>query len=204
VVSTDYTGDINVSQELLDEYSNQLRKLHNSARFIIGNLYDYDGTPVEYSDLLDVDKYMLHLLAEYGMTITEYYQNYSFHKVIKCIFSFTNLQLSAFYFDIIKDRMYTSDPKSIYRRSAQFVLEKIYWVFTLSLAPILPHVCEDIHQHYPLNKDPKSSVYQNLWFKIDEKWNNTVVKDQWETLRSIKSHFNKLFEEKEAQRTRTS
>jgi len=195
VASTDYTSDVNVSPELLEDCSSSLRKIRNTVRFILGNLYDYDGTIIPYSELLDIDKYALHLLAEFSHNITQLYDAYTFNKVIKHITYFTNIQLSAFYFDVIKDRLYTSSPKSPHRLSAQYVLNEIYRVLSISLAPILPHVTEDFHNNYTVPKNKPESIFHHPWFPTLQNWVDADLNNRWEVMRNTRTVFNKLYEE---------
>eukprot|EP01125_Pyxidicula_operculata_P005599 TRINITY_DN1966_c0_g2_i2.p1 TRINITY_DN1966_c0_g2~~TRINITY_DN1966_c0_g2_i2.p1 ORF type:complete len:728 (+),score=179.00 TRINITY_DN1966_c0_g2_i2:959-3142(+) len=200
VASTDFTSDVNVSLVLLNDHAVLLRKIRNTIRYLLGNLNDFHPTndAVDYNDLLEQDKYFLTLLHQYGEQVNEYYDTFAFNKVIKLVTSFTNQQLSAFYFDVLKDRMYTSPAKSLSRRSAQQVLHHVLEVYTKSLGPILCHLVEDVFVHYPPNyqkREGERSIYQSGWFKLDDQWNNKECYTRWELLRSTKPKFFSLYEQ---------
>lgn len=139
------------------------------------------------------------MLYEFGQSITQSYDSYTFNKVIKQVSFFTNIQLSAFYFDIIKDRLYTAPPKSSHRLSAQYVMNEIYNVLSLCLAPILPHISEDIHNHYTVPKNKPESIFHYPWYSLNPDWFNSTVNSRWEIMRNTKTLFNKLYEQKKQQ-----
>eukprot|EP01126_Amoeba_proteus_P052622 TRINITY_DN6370_c0_g1_i4.p1 TRINITY_DN6370_c0_g1~~TRINITY_DN6370_c0_g1_i4.p1 ORF type:complete len:928 (-),score=182.85 TRINITY_DN6370_c0_g1_i4:264-3047(-) len=196
VASTDYTGDVNVTPALITEMANQIRKLRNTARFLLGNLYDFvDDGSITYNDLMDIDKYMLHQLREFTNNITHYYEKGHYNKVTQLLIYFSNVDLSSFYLDVTKDRLYTSTKDSPFRRSAQFVMIQILNVLVISMAPILCHTSEDIFQHFPSKSEIKESIFQCGWFEIPKEWDNTQIDKRWKKLRELKGQFNAQYEE---------
>jgi isoleucyl-tRNA synthetase len=124
-------------------------QLRNTSRFLLGNLHDYDATlhAMTPSALLDVDQYMLHRLAQYLEHVTEAYDAFAYYRVYQAMLHFVNTDLSAFYFEVTKDRLYTAGATSHPRRSAQCVLYHILDALVRSYASILPHLAEDVWMH---------------------------------------------------------
>ena len=161
VASVNYTDDIPIGKNMLAQLAEVYRKLRNTARYLLGNLSDFDPATdrVPHEQLTDLDKYILHRLNKIVSEVNQNFDRFEFFKFYQLLQNFCVVDLSSFYFDIVKDRLYTAAPKSLSRRSAQTVLEEVLSVLVRLLVPVTPHLAEDIWQHIP----PKIAAYnENL------------------------------------------
>jgi isoleucyl-tRNA synthetase len=153
VASSDYNEDVRISKEILDRLIEAYRKIRNTIRFLLGNLYDFnpDRNKIRYDDLLNIDKWMLFKLALMLQSVTRSFtedskDNFNFSKAYRAIYSFCNEDLSSFYLDILKDRLYTFAVNSVARRAAQTVMYESLSVLVRIIAPILPFTAEEVFQ----------------------------------------------------------
>jgi isoleucyl-tRNA synthetase len=162
VASSDYNEDIRVSAEILIRLSEAYRKIRNTARFILSNLYDFnpDSDKIDYKDLKNIDKWYLFKLEWVLDYVTRAYENFEFHKAYKGIYNFCNEELSMNFLDMIKGRLYTYAADSRQRRAAQTVIYEILNVLLRLMAPILVFTSEDIWQHMP--KEKKFNSYSSV------------------------------------------
>ena len=151
VASVNYADDVHIGKNMLAQLADVYRKLRNTARYMLGNLYDFDPVKdkVKYDELSKLDQYMLHKLQEVVKEVTEDFDRFQFFKYYQLLQNFCVVELSSFYFDIVKDTLYTSPAKSLERRARQTVLEEILLVLVRLLVPVTPHLAEDIWQHLP-------------------------------------------------------
>lgn len=158
VCSTDYFGDVRVGDKILDQVATNYRTLRNTLRFTLSNLYDFDpvlnGLPTD--KLEESDRWALHGLNETVRHAMQAYDVYEFHRVAQIVLNFCTTDLSAFYLDVIKDRLYTFGADSLTRRSAQTALFEITSCLTRLLAPILPFTAEEVWQKLRLPHKPQS------------------------------------------------
>ena len=148
--SVDYTDNVKISNEILSQIGESYRKIRNTARFILGNLYDFDPKScVKFSDLESVDKFILIKFKSVFENCINFYDNYEFYSVFHEIQKFCITDLSNFYLDIIKDRLYVSAKDGILRKSAQTTIWVILYHMTKILAPILSFTCEEIWSFIP-------------------------------------------------------
>ena len=193
--SVDYNGDVPIGKTILAQMSDVSRKIRNTARFLLSNLFDFDPAKdiVAYADLPESDRYILHQLAEASKDCTEAYDKFQFSRSFQGIQNFSIVDLSNFYLDIAKDRLYVSAPNSARRRSSQTVLMYCLEALTKAIAPVLAHTAEDIWQHLPYPA-PSKSVFQSGWFTAHDEWHDRVLAAKWEILREIRSEVNKVLE----------
>ena len=146
VASADYHADIRISPEILKQISDNYRKLRNTARYCLGNLYDFDPDKdmVSNDELEELDKYALMKLDEVIAIARKGYDEYEYHTTAHALHNFCVVDMSNFYFDVLKDRLYTTAPDSKSRRAAQTVLYKVLDALTLILTPILAFTCDEI------------------------------------------------------------
>lgn len=151
VAGSDYHADIRISTEILKQISDNYRKLRNTARYCIGNLYDFnpDTDMFENSLLEELDKYALMKLDGVIKTARAAYERYEYHTAAYAIHNFCVVDMSNFYFDVLKDRLYTSAPRSVTRRAAQTVLYRVLDALTLLLTPILAFTADEIWAAMP-------------------------------------------------------
>ncbi|MBZ0185114.1 MAG: class I tRNA ligase family protein, partial [Candidatus Obscuribacterales bacterium] len=151
VASVNYTDDVPIGKSMLAQLAEVYKKLRNTARYMLGNLHDFDPQKdsVAYEDLSDIDKYILHKLSEVVEEIIEDFDNFEFFKYYQLLQNFCVVTLSSFYFDIVKDRLYTAAATSKSRRAVQTVLNELLQAHVRLLVPVTPHMAEDIWQHMP-------------------------------------------------------
>ena len=195
VSSVDYSVDVPIGSNILKQLSDVYRKVRNTARYLIGNLHDYDPSlqSVSIKDLPILDKWMLHRLGEVIDQITSAYENYEFSKFFQILQSFCVVDLSNFYLDIAKDRLYVSSPNQFRRRSCQFVLSKIIENLAVLISPVLCHMAEDIWQNLPYHVQEKS-VFQRGWPSIPAEWKNLDIESKMSNLRKLRVEINKVIE----------
>lgn len=154
VASADYHADIRISPEILKQISDNYRKLRNTARYCLGNLYDFDPDKdiVSNDELEELDKYALMKLDEVLEISRNAFEIYDYHTAAHSLHNFCVVEMSNFYFDVLKDRLYTSAPSSKTRRAAQTVLYKVLDALTLMLTPILAFTADEIWQAMPHDK----------------------------------------------------
>ena len=196
VSSTDYSGDVRVGNSIIKQLADVYRKIRNTARFLIGNLHDFNPATdaVANEDLPELDQYILHQSHAVFSEITEAFDHYQFFKFFQKVQNFCVVDLSNFYLDIAKDRLYISDVNSSRRRSCQTVMAIILENLAKSIAPVLCHMAEDIWQNLPYEK-PTNSVFEAGWVKLEPNWvkdNDLVAK--WEQLRHIRTGVNKVLD----------
>jgi isoleucyl-tRNA synthetase len=159
--SSDYMEDMRCSDEILQRVTDGYRKLRNTARFALGNLYDFEPErdSVIESEMPEIDSWALAELNETVWYVRDWYERYGFHDVLHTLYDFCTVTLSARYFDMIKDRLYTSAPKSDSRRSAQTVLYRIASELSRMIAPILSFTADEIWENLPDAEQRGSSVH---------------------------------------------
>ena len=161
VASSDYHEDVRCSQEILERTVDAYRKLRNTARYALGNLSGFEAATdtVPETELLEIDRWVLAELAEVVAQVRTAYEAYEFHIATRAIYGFCTVTLSARYFDIIKDRLYTSAPRSLRRRSAQTVLYRIADALARMLAPILVFTADEVWENLPADNARPASVH---------------------------------------------
>ncbi|MFH1692612.1 MAG: isoleucine--tRNA ligase [Candidatus Omnitrophota bacterium] len=147
VLASDYNEDVRISKNILTFTADAYRKIRNTARFILGNLYDYDVNQdaVPKDEMPDIDRWALYRLKHMLEAVTSGYEEYKFYHVFQRMYSFCNEEMSSLYLDILKDRLYTAGKKSSLRRSAQTVLYQVLNVLMRIMAPVAPFTSEEIY-----------------------------------------------------------
>jgi isoleucyl-tRNA synthetase len=196
VSSVDYTSDQRIGKNIIKQLGDIRGKIRNTARVLLGNLHDFDPETnlVAYDKLPAVDRYMLHRMTEVFGEITEAFESFQFFRFFQTVQNFCVVDLSNFYIDIAKDRLYISSPDSFRRRSTQTVLYYALENLTRAIAPVLSHLAEDIWQFLPY-KTPYKSVFEAGWMKLDTSWQNSELASFWEKLRDIRNDVNKVLEQ---------
>jgi isoleucyl-tRNA synthetase len=192
--SVDYTSDVRLSEKMLDPVIDAYRKIRNTCRFLLGNLFDFEKEKdlIEYGKLLEIDKWALLKLHNLIKKVTEAYENFEFFTVFHSIYNFCVKEMSSFYLDILKDRLYTFAPKSLERRSAQTVLYQIVLNLSKLLAPILSFTAEEIWQH--IKGKNSISVYLSEFPSVEEKYLNEELENRYEKILEIRDEVNKALE----------
>ncbi|NEO05298.1 isoleucine--tRNA ligase [Moorena sp. SIO3I8] len=201
VSSVDYSSDVPISQSILKQLADVYRKIRNTARFLLGNLHDFDPAKhrVPVQELPELDRYMLHRITEVFEDVTDAFESYQFFRFFQSVQNFCVVDLSNFYLDIAKDRLYISARNSPRRRSCQTVLQIALENLAKAIAPVLCHMAEDIWQYLPYQKSHES-VFESGWVKLDEQWKNPELAASWSTLRTIRTEVNKVLEQARAEK----
>ncbi len=183
VSSTDYQSDIRISPEILKQVSENYRKIRNTLRYLVGNLYDFDPSTdrVAYSDLMEIDQWLLMRLQKVEEKVTESFEEYEFHQMFHAVHNFCTVDLSAIYLDIIKDRTYASGAESLLRRSAQTVLFDTTQVLLRLIAPVLSFTADEVWSYLPV-KEELESIHLTDWPKVDVAYKNEELENKWERL----------------------
>ncbi|MBD2655008.1 isoleucine--tRNA ligase [Synechocystis sp. FACHB-383] len=195
VASVDYANDVPIGQGILKQLVDVRNKIRNTARFLLGNLHDFnpETDAVAYEDLPELDRYMLHRMTEVFTEVTEAYESFQFFKFFQTVQNFCVVDLSNFYLDIAKDRLYISAPDAPRRRSCQTVLQLALENLVKAIAPVLCHLAEDIWQFLPYEK-PAESVFQAGWVTMDSHWVQPELAQTWVKLRQLRTEVNKVME----------
>ena len=203
VLSSDFKSDISLSKDILKQISEAYRKIRNTARYILGNISDFDPEKqVRYEDMLEIDKWALLRLNHLIKSCEQNYEEYNFHLVYHDINQFCVSDMSNFYLDIIKDRLYTSKPDSVERRSAQTTMYIILDSLVKILAPMICFTVEEIWNYMPHLKDENpESVMLNFWPKIKEEYENAKLEEKWNHILKLKEMVAKELEVARAEKT---
>lgn len=196
--SLDYTSDTKVSNSTLNHILEGYKKIRNTCRFMLGNLYDFDmeKNAVSDKDLDNLDRWILHSLNYLVTKIKQAYDTYSFHQVYTLIHNFCVHNLSNLYLDVKKDLLYTAKPDSIQRRACQKVLNEILNAITIAISPILSFTAEEIWSYIPGEKT--KSVFLTDW-PVTKTYLTEEEQSKWDIILSLRAEVYAAIEkEKEA------
>jgi len=165
VASQEFTDDVRISDTILARLSEAYRKLRNTFRFALGNLFDFDSAKdaLPAADLLEIDQWILFRAEKLVKQCRAWYEDLAFHKVYHAVYDFATTDLSAVYFDVLKDRLYTAAPASRARRSAQTALWRLNYALARLLSPILTFTTEEAWGHMRLPSGAAESVHLSLF-----------------------------------------
>lgn len=194
--SVDYREDVKISDNILKQMAEAYRRVRNTARYILGNSNDFNPNTdkVPYDQLMEIDKWALHKLEVLKRKVTENYDKYEFYNLFQDIHYFAGVDMSAFYLDIIKDRLYTEGTNSIERRSAQTVMTEILVTLTKMIAPILSFTAEEIWETLPEVLKDKESVLLTDWYKENDEYLNPEIENKWVEIIKVRKEANKSLE----------
>ena len=196
VSSVDYREDVRISENILQQMSDAYRRIRNTARFLMGNLndFDYATEKVDYNDMFEIDKWAMHKLEELKEKTTEYYDKYEFYNLFQEITYFCSIEMSSFYLDIVKDRLYCEGPKSLERRSAQTVLTEVLKVLVRIISPVLSFTAEEIWERIPASLKDEESVHLASWIDPNPAYKNEELAKKWEKIAHLRKEVNKKIE----------
>ncbi len=197
VSSEDYTEDVAIGPEMLNRMSEAYRRIRNTFRFILGNLSDFDpAARVDEKDFLPIDRWAWIEAQKTIKNFDDYYYKFQFTKVFHELDNFFSVTLSAGYFDILKDRLYTFEANSKSRRAAQTVLFDILKSFVITIAPILSFTAEEIWQSLPksFKLDKERSVFEGSWPSFEGGRVEISFFQEWETIFAVKKAVSKSLE----------
>ncbi len=198
VASSDYTGDIKLSSEILERLADGYRKIRNTFRFLLSNLHDFDpsGDALAYGELSETDRWMLSRL--YGMVeeVNGYYERWEFYKVYHAVYNFCVYEVSAFYLDVIKDVLYVSAADSAERRSAQTAVFMVLRTLVRVVAPVLAFTAEEVWAAIEA-ADKEESVFMSEWPDVKEDmagWKDEELDAKWREILAVRDGVMKLLE----------
>lgn len=194
--SVDYSADVRLGGNIIKQLNDVRGKIRNTARFLLGSLHDFDPEKdtVAFEKLPQLDKYMLHRIREVFEEVTEAFESFQFFRFFQTVQNFCVVDLSNFYLDVAKDRLYISAVDSFRRRSCQTVIHIALENLARAIAPVLCHTAEDIWQYLPY-KTPYKSVFEAGWVQVEEKWDNPELAKFWQQLRQLRTDVNKVLEQ---------
>jgi len=194
VASTDYSGELTISDEILKRVADGYRRIRNTLRFLLSNLADFDASkdllPVD--QWLEIDRYALHLTQQLQAGILADYDKYEFHLAVQKFVSFCSEDLGGFYLDILKDRLYTSGEASHARRAAQSALHHITHAMMRLMAPILSFTADEIWQ--TLGLDKVATVFEEDWYGLPAHGLSDSQLQHWQTIISLRAQAAKEIE----------
>ena len=201
--SVDFREDVVGSEALMQRVGENYKKIRNTFRYILSNLYDFDSQTdaVPFDKMEALDQYMLRQTAAFASDLRKWYDEFAFHKIYHRVNHFCIVDLSAFYFDVLKDRLYISAPKSQARRSAQTAIWHIGEALVRLLAPITSFTSEEIWQFLPKTEDRAESVHLAIFPASSDvlgagaKEHDEQQDKDWTTLRSVRDEVLKALEE---------
>jgi isoleucyl-tRNA synthetase len=196
VSASDYRDDVRISQNMLKQMSDAYRRIRNTCRFMLGNLNDFnpEKDAVAYEKMQEIDRFALHNLQALIQRCNAAYDEYEFHVIYHSLFNFCTLDLSAFYLDVLKDRLYTSPRASEERRSAQTAMYHILEAMVRIMAPVMIFTAEEIWQHMPQISERPESVHFSSMPVFDEKLCDEMLAGTWEKLLSIRREVTRVLE----------
>ncbi|MCI4625137.1 MAG: isoleucine--tRNA ligase [Candidatus Magnetoovum sp. WYHC-5] len=204
VCAEDYKNDIRISNEILQRLVEAYRKIRNTCRFLLGNIHDYDGG--DYSSyLLDIDKWAMSRLSNLIIKTTKSYESFDFHEVFHALYNFCVVDMSSFYLDILKDRVYTFGADSKERRAAQWTMKEILSAMVRIMAPVLSFTAEEVWQsersaydasgaHKVDNSFSSESVFLCEFPQVREEFLDLELERKWASLIKIRDVVNKALE----------
>ncbi|HEX7124771.1 MAG TPA: isoleucine--tRNA ligase [Thermodesulfobacteriota bacterium] len=199
VSAEDYTDDVRISDEILTRLADAYRRIRNTCRFLLGNLHDFDPERdrVRDDELLEIDRWALHKLAKVTRRVREAYDAYQFHVVYHTLHNFCAVELSAIYFDVLKDRLYTSPRASAPRRAAQTVMHEVLDALVRLMAPILSFTAEEVwgYMSKTYRGQPReASVHLAHFPDVEAAWLDEALEARWERLLAVRAEVAKALE----------
>ena len=196
VSSVDYREDVRISENILQQMSDAYRRIRNTARFLMGNLnnFDYANDKVDYKDMFEIDKWTMHKLEELKEKTTEYYDKYEFYSLFQEITYFCSMEMSSFYLDIVKDRLYCEGTTSTERRSAQTVLTEVLKVLVRIISPVLSFTADEIWERIPEALKEEESVHLSKWIEANPEYLNEELAKKWDKIARLRREVNKKLE----------
>jgi isoleucyl-tRNA synthetase len=196
VSSENYREDIRISQQILQRLVEAYRRIRNTCRFILGNLYDFDPQNYRpsYSQLPELDRLILHRLQKLIGKIRKAYHDHEYHVFYHAFHNFCTVDLSAFYLDIIKDRLYILKPDSEERRAAQYTLWQVILAMVKLMAPVLSFTAEEVWQYLPAKDQREASVHLTEFPQVDTGLIDDELASRWDKLLEVRGEVTRALE----------
>ncbi len=195
VAAEDYSDNIRLSTEILQRLTEAYRRIRNTCRYILGNTHDFDPETdtVPYDQMEELDQWVLARLHTLNRRVQKAYDDFDFHLVYHNLHNFCVLDLSSFYLDIIKDRLYTSLARSVERRSAQTAMNEILEVIVRLIAPVLSFTADEVWQ-YMKGKNRLPSIHADLFIPVNNRYINNDLMSRWEDIITVRKEVSKALE----------
>ncbi|MFP4614764.1 MAG: isoleucine--tRNA ligase [Thiohalorhabdus sp.] len=201
VSAQDYSGDIRISDEILDQLAGAYRRIRNTGRFLLGNLagFEPERDALAPDELLEMDRWILAEAAEVQREVARAYEEYAFHRVYSRVHQFCAETLSSFYLDILKDRLYTMPAESRGRRSAQTAMHHVLEALVRWLAPVLSFTAEEIWRH--MAGERGESVLLETYYELPGVADAEALRERWARLRAVRAAVDGVLEPMRADKT---
>lgn len=196
VSASDYRDDIRISDNILTQLTDSYKKIRNTCRFMLGNLFDFnpEKDSIPYASMHEIDRFALHNLQELTKKTLKAYNLFEFHTIYHALYNFCTMDMSALYLDILKDRLYTSLTSSTARRSAQTVMYNILDTIVRLMAPILVFTSEEIWKFMSATKEKQESIHLSSMPVVNEEWIDNELAQKWNLLLSLRNEVTKAME----------
>lgn len=194
--SSDYKADIRISKEILKQLSEVYRKIRNTIRYILGNTNDfnYETDKVEFKDMLELDRWALMHMQLLKKEVSAAYESYDFHVLYHAIHNFCSVEMSSYYLDILKDRLYAYKADSFERRSAQTAMYEIMLDLVVMIAPVLSFTMEEVWQFMKKPASMPESVFMMPWPECKEEYIDEALESKWNNFIEIRSEITRVLE----------
>ncbi|MFH1478849.1 MAG: isoleucine--tRNA ligase [Candidatus Omnitrophota bacterium] len=194
VSASSYFDDIKISEEIIERTVEAYRKFRNTAKYILGNIYDFDikSGLVPKDKMIEIDRWALSRVNSMLRAVTDSFENFKYHEAVSNVYRFCIIDMSNFYLDILKDRLYTFGKNSTERRSAQTALYNILDILVRVLAPILPFTTEEIWGYFK----GQGSVHLSVWPEAKNEFIDETLEKDWDKLKGLREEVLKSIEEK--------
>ena len=194
--SSDYKADIRISKEILKQLSEVYRKIRNTIRYILGNTNDfnYETDKVEFKDMLELDRWALMHMQLLKKEVSAAYESYDFHVLYHAIHNFCSVEMSSYYLDILKDRLYAYKADSFERRSAQTSMYEIMLDLVVMIAPVLSFTMEEVWQFMKKPASMPESVFMMPWPECKEEYIDEALESKWDNFIEIRSEITRVLE----------
>ena len=194
--SSDYKADIRITKEILKQLSEVYRKIRNTIRYILGNTNDfnYETDKVEFKDMLELDRWALMHMQLLKKEVSAAYESYDFHVLYHAIHNFCSVEMSSYYLDILKDRLYAYKADSFERRSAQTAMYEIMLDLVVMIAPVLSFTMEEVWQFMKKPASMPESVFMMPWPECKEEYIDEALESKWDNFIEIRSEITRVLE----------
>ncbi len=195
VSAADYRGDIRISPEILAHLAEAYRRIRNTSRYLLGNLPDFDPDTdtVADKDLIEIDRWALHRLQKLVQRVGKAYDDFEFHVVFHSLHNFCAVDMSAFYLDILKDRLYTAKTSSVERRSGQTAMHAILSTMVRLMAPVLSFTADEVWS-FMKESGKTQSVFLAGFPKVEEKYLDDALDARWDRILAVRGEAAKALE----------
>lgn len=195
-VSMDYRHEMNTSYELLEKTADSYRRIRNTFRYLLGNLSGFNPAEdtVAYNDLPEIDRWALHRVQHLITSVTATIESFAFHRIYYLIHNFCTVEMSSFYLDILKDRLYTFEKGSVERRAAQTVLQHTLLTLVKLIAPVLVFTSDEVWSEIEYKDEDVKSIHLASWPSATKEWVNDELNSSWDMIMKIREEVSRELE----------